>query len=135
MKNANLSWLATIILALFGALFPEYADPELLNLTFATLGGIVGIVVLAVNGLKKLLKYGDSSWKHLPKVLAVLVGVIISSLGWWLKLGMFASQTIVWWQAVATGLVAAGAANLWYDLTFGKLILQLIGLSPKREDK
>ena len=127
------SWLLTLILPLVGILFPELVDVETLSLTFASLAGIVGFVVIIVNGLKKLLKYDpEKGWKHLPKLLAILVSVALSHLGWWLKLGMFADQIIVWWQVIATGLVAAGASMLWYDLTFGELILQLIGLKKKK---
>lgn len=127
------SWILTLILPFLGFLLPEYAEPDSLNVIFSSLAGIVGFVVIIVNGLKALLKYNpDAGWKHLPKLLSVLVAVILCSLAWWLKFGMFADQIIVWWQVIATGLIAAGASMLWYDITFGEMLLKLIGLLKKK---
>ena len=129
------SWLSTILLTIAGLFFPEYADPEWLNMTFATLGGLVGLVVVAVNGLKALLKYNENSWIHLPKVLAILVSVALSLIGWWMNFGMFADQVVVWWQVLATGFIAAGVSMLWYDISFGELLLQVIGIAKRKRKK
>jgi phage-related protein len=128
------SWILTLLLPVLGFLLPQYADPDVLSLTFSSLAGIVGLVVIIVNGLKAILKYSpETSWKYLPKLLSILVSVILCTLAWWLKFGMFADLVIVWWQVIATGLVAAGVSMLWYDLTFGEMLLKLIGILNKKK--
>lgn len=133
MKNIK-SWILTLILPVLGFFFPTYAEPDAINLALSSLAGIVGLVVIIVNGLKALLKYdSETGWKYLPKLLSVLVAVIICALAWWLNFGMFADLVIVWWQVIATGLVAAGASMLWYDVTFGEMLLKLIGVLTNKK--
>ncbi len=130
MKNFN--WLLTLLLSVIGFAFPEFSDVNEVSLAFSSLAGFVGLVVICVNGLKNALNYNDDSWKHLPKVFSVIVAVLLAHVGWWLNIGLFTAQIIVWWQVIAFGFIAAGASMLWYDVTFGNMILQLLGFKVKK---
>jgi NO-binding membrane sensor protein with MHYT domain len=128
----NLHWLIAILLPIIGLAIPEFSDPDQFTLVFANLAGLAGGIAIVVEGLKSLLKYNENSWKHLPVLLSFLVGIILSFLGWWLEFGMFIGQQIVWWQVIATGIVAAGLSNRWYDAEFAKIGLKLLwGLKSK----
>jgi hypothetical protein len=137
--KTKIGFLSVVLLPLLGLLFPQLVNIED-GTYFANIVGLAGLVAIIVEGLKKLLKYGELygnkiSWRYLPQVLALSTGVLCSFIGDYFAFGMFNGLELLWWQVVGTGVIAGGLSMAWYDAKFAQFGLQFIWSLKVRDTK
>jgi hypothetical protein len=91
-----------------------------LSTAFASIGSVVGLVILITEFIKKHIKVEGGIYQ----LFSWLVGIILCLIGWFLKLGIF--QGIEWYETVAYGLGVGLVANGIFDIEIVKALLKAI---------
>lgn len=96
------------------------------NAIFATFGGLVAIIPLVVEGIKKLFKNAPSI---VIQIVSWVIGILITMLGWWLHLGFL--DGMQWYIALAYGVGVSLAANGVADTGLIQWIISLFANKKK----
>ncbi len=128
--KAKIGIFSVILIPLLGLLFPELVDLEQ-GQFYANIFGVAGLITIVTEGVKKLLRYGELygnkiTWRYFPQVASLVIGIVLSFVGVWFELGMFADVDLIWWQVAGTGVIASGLSMAWYDTKFAQIGIQFI---------
>lgn len=119
MKNTKFFNLVSLIIVSFmmvftsallaqgGGLTPAETPAFDLASAFSTFASLAGFIPVVVATFKKTL--GQNVPPIVTQIFSWVVGIIITMVGWWLKLGFLAS--LEWYIVLAYGFAASLAAN------------------------
>ena len=98
-----------------------------INVWLGSLAGIAAVTVFLAAELNKLLKL-EGFWKQL---MAWIVAILLMVVGNLVNLGFMAE--LDWMHTIVYGIAAGFVSNGIFDITLVQLLLQAIGIEPKKE--
>ena len=98
-----------------------------INVWLGSLAGIAAVTVFLAAELNKLLKL-EGFWKQL---MAWIVAILLMVVGNLVNMGFMAE--LDWMHTIVYGIAAGFVSNGIFDITLVQLLLQAIGIEPKKE--
>lgn len=98
-----------------------------INVWLGSLAGIAAVTVFLAAAVNKLLKL-EGFWKQL---MAWIVAILLMVVGNLVNLGFMAE--LDWLHTIVYGIAAGFVSNGIFDISLVQLLLQAIGIEPKKE--